>query len=397
MVLVILVAGTTWAGENSMDQLSPRWASSFSGQDWQTGPKPAATTPYQANLTPTFYTAPITPANVRDLALESDRPRTQGILASTAWLKGALTTETEVAANQGGAIGPHDGMSGATGDHPSTRMMRLGLTASSGPLRYGLRYRSAGPSFYNGSDQALKEVWGEWKEGVTTVSSAVGQQWNNVEGDPTRARVEQQYGRLGLSLNKPAWPNLALTYSQNASNTLDPIGVAPLQKNNQTAEAALGYAGSVWNARLASSYGLETDLLRTGFNNRVKTQTVTASFHPFDALTIAPTLGYRAEQQEWSGTRIDSPSLSLAMSYKQSQRLLVSALGNYSETRSSDRLIDLETLGGKGIVAWDLQQSRNWTTRLSVEGAYNRQLNQVTPSAQMEDLSGILRLSVAPF
>ncbi len=146
---------------------------------------------------------------------------------------------------------------------------------------------------------------------------------------------------------------------------------------------------------MASSYGLEADLLRNG-DNRVKTQTVTASFRPLDVLTIAPTLGYRAEQQEWSGVRIDSPSASLAVNYKQSRRLLISALGNYSETRSSDRLIELENVGGKGILAWDVQQSGHWTTKLSLEGGYNRQINQVTPSAQTEDLSGLLRLVLAP-
>ena len=187
-----------------------------------------------------------------------------------------------------------------------------------------------------------------------------------------------------------------MTYSRNAaSSTVAPIGSAPLQKNNHTVEAALGYGADKWSARLASSFSLETDLVRQG-DSRVKTQTLTASFRPLDILTIAPTLGYRAERQDWSGASIDSPSVSLAMKYKQSQRLLFSALGNYSETRSSDRLIGLENVGGRGVVAWDLQQSRQWSTQLSVEGGYNRQLNLTTPSAQLEDLSGLLRLVLSP-
>ncbi len=55
-----------------------------------------------------------------------------------------------------------------------------------------------------------------------------------------------------------------------------------------------------------------------------------ASFRPLVALTITPTLGYRAEQQEWSGARIDSPSASLSMKYTQSPRLNLTATGNYS-------------------------------------------------------------------
>ena len=396
ILLISLAAHTAWAGGDPPDPLSRRWSSWFTDQGLQTAPKPAENAVFQANFTRTSYAPPAAPGNVRDLVLETDRPRTEGVLASTTWLKGAFSTETEVAANQGGAVGAHPGLAGDKGNDPSMRMMRLGLTGSSGSVRYGMRLREAGQAFHHGPDQAQREVWGEWKQGLTTVRSAVGHQWDNVGGDPTRSRVKQQYGKVGLSWNKPAWPNLDVTYSRNAaSSTVAPIGSAPLQKNNHTVEAALGYGADKWSARLASSFSLETDLVRQG-DSRVKTQTLTASFRPLDILTIAPTLGYRAERQDWSGASIDSPSVSLAMKYKQSQRLLISALGNYSETRSSDRLIELENVGGRGVVAWDLQQSRQWSTQLSVEGGYNRQLNLTTPSAQLEDLSGLLRLVLSP-
>ena len=88
--------------------------------------------------------------------------------------------------------------------------------------------------------------------------------------------------------------------------------------NTHTLEAALGYSGAAWNAGLTSSYTLGADLLRTGSDNRVKLQTVTASLRPLNTLTITPTLGYRTEQQDWSGVRVDSPSASLAMNYQQS-------------------------------------------------------------------------------
>jgi hypothetical protein len=212
------------------------------------------------------------------------------------------------------------------------------------------------PAYSNGPDQAQKEVWGEWKNGLTSLRSAIGQQHNNVDGDPTRARLEQNYGRVGLSWNNAAW-----------------------------------------NAGLTSSYILGADPLRNGSDNRIKMQTVTASVRPLNTLTIAPLLGYRTEQQDWSGVRIDSPSASLAMNYKQSQQLLISAIGNYSGIRSSDRLIDLENVGGKGILAWDIQESRGWTTRMSLEGGYNRQTNRVMSSAETQDISGLLRFVLAPF
>jgi hypothetical protein len=396
MLLAILVASPAAGSEGYSNQLSPRWSSWFAGHEGAMSLKPAAQAPYQATVTPTFYTRPTAWGSVRELVRDLERPRTEGLLASTTWLKGAFTTETEIAGNRGDEGGVRRSMSGDPRIDPSTRMLRLGVTGSSGSFRYGVRYREAGQAYYEGPDQGLREVWGEWKQGLTTITSAVGQQWNNVAGDPALPRAEQRYGRIGVSWSKPAGPTLSLTYSRRAlQSTFGPFGIAPQNVDDHTVEAAVGYTGSFWQARLASGYSLQNDLLRHG-ESHVTTQTLTASFRPFNTLTIAPTLAYRAEQQEWSGLRINAPSASLAMNYRQSQRLLIGAMGNYSGMRSSDRLIDLEQVGGKGILAWDLQRSPDWATLLSLEGGYNRHINVVTPAAQMEDLSGILRLVLAP-
>ena len=305
----------------------------------------------QATLTQTFSTPALTPTNARDYILASKTP-----------LPGGLSIEPEVA-----------------------------------NVRYSVIHHTLGQAAYNGPDQAKREVWEEWKNGSATVRSVIGQQWNNVEGDPTRPRVEQFYGQVGLSLTKETWPNLSLTYSQSALNrTLDPHGVGPQGTNNHTLEAALGYQGTLWDARVVSHYILGTDSLYTGSDNRINMQTITASFRPLPTLTIAPKFTYRAEQREGLGTRIDSPIAALGMDYRQSQRLLISATGSYSGMRSNDRLIDLENVAGKGILSWELHQSREWARLLlSLEAGYSRQINRLMPSAQTEDLSGLIRLIIA--
>ena len=63
--------------------------------------------------------------------------------------------------------------------------------------------------------------------------------------------------------------------------------------------------------------------------------------------------------------------------------------------RSSDRLIDTENVGGKGILAWSLQQSQAWATMIAFEAGYNRLTNRVTPSADTEDISGLVRFVLA--
>jgi hypothetical protein len=116
---------------------------------------------------------------------------------------------------------------------------------------------------------------------------------------------------------------------------------------------------------------------------------------PLETLTITPTLGYRAERPEWSSARIDSPSASLTMSYKQSSRMSMTAMGNYFALRSTDKLIDLDNIGGKGVITWELEPLREWKPQLSLEGGYNLQINRLMPSGQTENLSGLLRLVLA--
>lgn len=393
---IILTGSPAWGNGEQPDLISQRWAALFSGQEAGTSAPQVSAPLYQTNLTTTLFSLPGASPRLRDLSPETDQPRTQGLLASTSWLKGTFVTETEIANNQGGTGSLQSRIPGNTRGDASNRMIRLGLVGTTGVIRYGMMYRTAGQAFLNGPDLAVREVWGEWKSGWTTLRSAIGQQWNNVAGDATRSRLEQTYGRVGIMWSKPSWPNLAITYAQNSlSSALDPIGITPQRTHNHSLEAALAYNSARWNARLASSYILGSDLLRNGAESNIKMQMLTASFHPLNTLTIAPTLVYREEQQEWSGVRIDSPSASLALHYKQSQRLLISAMGNYAGTRSSDRLIDLENLGGKGILAWGLHQSREWTTLISLEAGYNRQTNHVTPSADTEDISGLVRLVLA--
>ena len=257
--------------------------------------------------------------------------------------------------------------------------MRIG--ASSDLAYSGTTYRSAEPVFYNGPNQDQREVRGEWNNGVTTIRSVTGQQGNNLGGDPTRSRLDQNYGQIGLSWNQASWPSLAVTYSQKALN--------------HSVEAALGYSGLAWDVKLASSYILGSDLIRNS-SDRINLQTITASLRPLNTLTIAPTLDYRTEQQDGSGVRIESSSAALAMNYLQSQRLFLSAMGNYSGKRSTDRLVDLETIGGKGTITMEIQEVRGWVPRMSLEGGYDQQMNRFMRPAETHDISGLLRLVLTP-
>jgi len=74
---------------------------------------------------------------------------------------------------------------------------------------------------------------------------------------------------------------------------------------------------------------------------------------------------------------------------------VISAMANYASSRSSDRLIDTENVGGKGILAWDVRPSSTWTTLIAIEAGYSRVSNRSTPSADTEDISGLVRVVLA--
>ena len=360
---------------------NPVWGATH---DWQASPKAADTSWYQASITPTADGAPIPPPSVRSLQRDPSRPKTQGILATTTMLKGAFSTDTEVVAKKA-----------TLGDDPAARMMRFGVTGAKGVMRYGMTYRTADASFYEAPAQEQKEAWGEWKNGAMAVRSTVGQR-TRFDADATGNRLEQGYNRVDVSWKRPAWPHVGLSYIHNgASNTMDALSLFPQRASRDRLEAALGYRGTMWDATLASGYGTETDLLQHAADSRVQTESLTASFRPANVLTITPTVGYRIEQQPWSGARVNSPSASLSLKYIQSQRLTMTAMGNYFSMRSSDRLVDFDMIGGKGVLTWELEPVREWKPQLTLEGGYNLQVNRLMPSAQTENLSGLFRLVLA--
>jgi len=351
---------------------------------------------FQTSVASTYALVPATSTRLRDMSPETESPRVKGLLAKMNWLNGKIVAESEVANSYGGASWLNNRIVGDNRVDPSTQMIRLGVTGSTGILNYGFAYRNAGQGFLNGPDQGSREIWGEWKANGITLRSAVGQLWNNVAEDPTRPRLTQTFGRMSVGLARPSWPELNLTYARNSFSTmLEPLGIAPQRTQSHTLEGAVAYQSLRWNVRLSSSYALTSDLLRGGAESNVRMQLLSASFRPLNTFTISPMVGYREEIQDASGTRIDGPSASLSLHYRQSHRFVISAMANYASSRSSDRLIDTENVGGKGILAWDVRPSSTWTTLIAIEAGYSRVSNRSTPSADTEDISGLVRVVLA--
>jgi hypothetical protein len=342
----------------------------------------------------TSFVPPATSSRLKDLVPDSDLPQTKGIVAASTWLKGQFTAEGEVSNNATNDAGMSSRIDQR--DDGSKRMVRMALGGTNGQFRYGLNYRSAGKAFFNSPDQTVREMWGEWGLGIAKLRSSAGQIWNNVDLDPSRARIQQSFNRIGVAMVKPAWPEISLTYSRSTmASTFDPTGSVPQRSQSNSMEAALAYSGLTWNARLSSSYILTNDEIRRGAETTAFAQTFTAVYRPFNTLTLTPTLSYRTENQSWSGAKVQSPMASLSLLYKQSQRLLVSAMGGYTSTTSSDRLTAMESIVGKGMFAFHLAPIYGHPTTISLEAAYINQTNRAVFGLDSEDLSGLVRILVA--
>jgi hypothetical protein len=340
------------------------------------------------------FVAPAGPTRLKDLVPDSERPRTEGLVAASTWLKGRFFSEGEVANNSS-----YDVPSVSRIDQredSSTRMVRFALSGATQQFRYGANYRSAGKAFFNSPDQTVRELWGEVQWGVTKFRSSVGEMWNNVDLDPSQPRIEQRYSRIGLALAKPSWPEFSLTYARNSSTTtLESAGLLPERTRSNSIEGALAYSGKSWNARLASSYIVLADDLRAGAESVALAQSLSGLYRPFNTLTIMPMLTYRTQQQSWSGARMQTPTASLSLQYKQSQRLLVSAMGGYTSSRSRDRATDSESIVSRGLFAFRLDPIYGRAAMLSLEAAYTNTMNHASPSSDTEDISGLLRFLVA--
>ena len=347
-----------------------------------------------ASFQTTSFAPPTASTRLKDLVPDSERPQTKGVVAASTFFKGQLTTEGEVANNATNDAGIPSRIDQR--DDGTKRMVRMALTGTNGQFRYGINYRSAGKAFFNSPDQTVREMWGEWGVGIAKLRSSSGQTWNNVDLDPTRARIQHTFNRIGLAVAKPAWPELSLTYTRSAlASSFDPSGSIPQRSQSNSMEAALSYTGLTWNARLSSSYILTNDETRGGSQSTAFAQTLVATYRPMNTLTLAPTLSYRTETQSWSGATIQTPMASLSLLYKQSQRLLVSAMGGYTSTSSSDGLIDRNSIVGKGMFALHLDPIYGHPTTISLEAAYTNTTNRTVAGLDTEDLSGLVRILVA--
>ena len=275
---ILLLTASSWAEEEQPSLIFERLHIT-SSPDSPSGQSMLA-------LRPTFFTPPLTIGRLKDAVPDSEGLRSKGMQGSHNWLDGKLKAESELAIPDGTEL------DAGTQYESGRRMIRLSLTGMEGAFRYGALSRTAGKAYVEGANQSSREVWGEYVYGLTRFRSAVGQTWDNVDGDPSQPRLLQTYGRLGMSLVRPHWPELSLTYTRASLLNAFISGGMPMQRAaTDGLEATLSYMRPTWNVWLASSSTMTDNQLPGTRDTTGLAESFTTSYRPWNSLTITPSLG----------------------------------------------------------------------------------------------------------
>jgi hypothetical protein len=316
---------------------------------------------------------------------------TLSVLMKTPLLSGLLQGEGEISDSRSSGPGTQ-----SSGTDMQYRLLRFGLSGGLTAFKYGASYRVAGGGYVMSQDQAIREVWGEWNIGMIHVKTALTERWDNIDKDPHRIRLTGAQGKTTMAIAPPRWPELMISYARDASwSSLEPSGVAPQRHLIDTVEAALSYVKPTWTARLLSAYAFDSDQLRVTGETVGLTHAISGFYRTTNRLTIAPTMSLRTDQQRWSGVRLETPSASLAVTYAHSPAFNLTAIGSFSQTRSSDGLVDNSTSKMSSVASWTYFKTPRLRTILSVDASYTTLLDAIQSARSTEDLSGLLRVQLA--
>ncbi|WP_447974206.1 hypothetical protein [Nitrospira sp. Kam-Ns4a] len=341
------------------------------------------------SLNATYTAAPQTVQRLQDLDRQGQEARILSLLGKASFFDDRLAGEAEISQSPS-TLPTSQGLGDA-----QHRLLRFGATGTLGAFRCGLTYRSAGAAFLSVRDQVLREMWGEWQVGFARWRTSRTETWNNLEKVPSRARFLQDQRKTSLILAPAFWPELSLSYGRTVfSSTLEPAGMARQRSHLDTFEGALSIRGPVWTARLASLYSLRTDDYRSGLNTAGVVHAFSGSYQPDASLAIVPNLSLREDRQTWSGVRISTLAAALSVNYALDREFNFTTSTSYSETRSTDRLVDSGTFSAKGVVAWNFQTVSAVRCALSLDIGYKNVFDAIHPAVSMEDLYGLIRVQL---
>jgi hypothetical protein len=278
------------------------------------------------------------------------------------------------------------------------RMARLGVTGHFGAITYGLSYRNAGKEFLVAPDQGKREVWGEWQAKMIRVRNTLTEVWTNVDRDPSRPQVRHMQERLSVFVAPPTWGEASLSYGRGLlSSNMLAQGVTLMRNQSHLLEGAYTFSDSKWSGRLSSTYTTTSDQLNSGQETKGFIHALTGTLRPVEGMTLVPIISLREDRQGWSGTKTETTSASMTVTYTQGTQVNVLAQGTYSGMKSSDGLLDRTTVQARGVASWSPPSDSETKTTISLESLYQSAVDATNQTPSMQNLTVLARLSVSGF
>lgn len=231
----------------------------------------------------------------------------------------------------GGAVGliatevGYGGFSAASGDgfgNADHRFVRIQTSQQGSLFRYGANFQSAGAQFYRpGSDiavdRASAEAWLMKSWNKLRVRSYFNQAYNNVDRDPTRARmVDSQFGtRADYTIQ--TWPYLGYAVDHAIGlrhSTLEPVGSDHVDAALESTRLSLKYRSARWTGTLSSSHFTQQDGDGASASTvRQSKLQMSGTLRLSDSLSLQPGIAHYASEanveteQRWINVRHQLP------------------------------------------------------------------------------------------
>jgi hypothetical protein len=293
-----------------------------------------------------------------------------GMRLNSSFLDGNLKGEAELQDNNQGTSRISNQW-----DH---RNVRVNLTGQEGAWRYGANYRTTGAAFGPLPDQGLQEVWSEWSSTMVKVRSGLTQRWDNLLRDPTRPRNNTFEHRTGITLAKPHWPLLNLSYIHDDYGTSLVPGSTPRTRTGvDRYETSLQFTRHAWSGKITSSYFTATDL-QQAMRTSGQTYALQIDYRPSVRLAITPIVSLRQDYRPSSAALVNTQSASLNISYGFMPGVQWNTGGSFASMTSDNQTIKGESSRVKTSLTWLWKETATARTTLTLDAGFSEDVDRVT-------------------
>jgi hypothetical protein len=285
----------------------------------------------------------------------------------------------------------------------------LGFKGELAGLEAGAEYRSvgkrlervvAGPA--SQKDREGTEVWLAQRLGLLRLQLAQSDLSDNVDRNPALPRTTKTQTAVTAQLAPRDWPIFGLTYATGDSERVWLTGEGRARAiERQSFDSVAGsayYAGPGWDLSGSSTYAYSREPGRVDREMTTLYHDLALTLRPVDSVTVMPSVSTGLDRYDRSGTRSQTGSASLLLSYTPTASWWsLWTLAAYTTSQTTDRTVDGRTVSVSGGLACGLGKILGARTTLSLEAGYDRYVDAIYPDSSARGVFGLVLIQVSAF